>query len=123
LQRRDPTPPPPRDEDDLDHEPVPVPVPDRAEESVGNGLDKDHIPSRIYANPYSVNPANRPPLDTRPVGPVPVGTQLEFNWPSFSRNYDLCCWSEGRPPRLVVSNNDEDQTHGRDDETPPQAAE
>jgi hypothetical protein len=114
IERRpvpsDPEPPPEPDEDALPREPV----------------VRTNEPPRITANPYSPFARSRPPLDTRPVGPVLLGTQYELPWGSYSNNFDLCCWHEGRPPRLVHSRSDEngEDSDGRsDNETPPPAAE
>jgi hypothetical protein len=105
LQRRpDPAPAPQPDEEQIEPEPAPEPP----REQAVNGLDRNHLPSvRKYGNPWASDPRHRPPLDTRPVGETPLGTQYEFAWPSYSSNFDLCCWHEGRPPRLVVSNDEE----------------
>jgi hypothetical protein len=93
LERRpDPA---PRDEDRLDRE-QPQPAADDVSE-----------PPRRTENIYSPN--YKPP-PAPPIGPMPVGTQMELPFGGYSSNFDLCCWHWGRPPRLVSDRSNDEET-------------
>jgi hypothetical protein len=94
-------------------DPAPAPEPEPDEDGLAREepppAAQSEPPIRRYDNPYSVD---RPPAPPYVPGPLPVngepGSQLDLPWGGGSSNMDLHCWTHGpKPPRLVVSNNEE----------------